>query len=231
MKLLSSISLPTEPYLEQWARIFRFAKADPLIVHKFATQKKVKIIDLGCGQDIQYHKYLKLIFPNDTRRLRYIGVDPLIKPKSTKDVQIIAKKFENIKLKEKADIVCMYAVLEHVDDPEKLLKHALTLLKPDGVILATTPSPLAQLPLEFFCYVLGIISKREIDEHKRYPTKASLLKNCKTLGKVFSFHQYFEFGLNNFLAVSKSPFKSNEVTLYENDFKIIGRVLDHNRLS
>lgn len=203
MKLLSSISSPSEPYLEQWARIFRFSKADPFVEAKLKEKQKVTVVDLGCGQDTQYFKYLCAVFPEYKDKIQYIGVDPLIKPKKTKQVQIIASKFEDLKLTEKADVVTMFAVLEHVDDPGKLLKHAVSLLKPDGVILATTPTPMARYPLEFFCYVLGIISKREIDEHQRYPTRASLLDLKRKLGKVSCLHEYFELGLNNFLLVRK----------------------------
>lgn len=208
MKLLSSISLPDEPWLEKWARFLRYKQADIFIEQKVQKENST-LIDFGCGQDILYHKYLRHTFPLISQKMRYIGIDPLL-PKSEKrghNVELFKSTFEKSLLNTKAEVITMFAVIEHVDDPYVLLSNACRLLKPGGILIATSPSPLAQLPLEFCCYILGIISKREIDEHKRYPTKKSLMHLVERLQKnkvnIRATHRYFELGLNNLLIIHR----------------------------
>lgn len=211
MKLHTLISLPNEPWLEKWARMFRYGKADTIITRLASTStKNITLVDFGCGQDTLYRKYLRVKHPKLTKRLQYIGIDPLLQTTAIPDVhaRLIKKRFEDVSLPQKADIVVMFAVLEHVDDAKELLTHAWNMLKPNGVVIATTPSPLARLPLEFLSHALGIISVREIEEHKRYPDKDYLFSLCRTLGPHSATHEYFELGLNNFFVLKKgSPAK------------------------
>jgi len=228
MRLLTLISLKNEPLLEKWARFFRYAKADGIIQEKAATKKQITLVDFGCGQDILYYKYLSHTSPSLAKKLNYIGIDPLIDPKSArklKAVTLINKRFEDIKFKEKADIISIFAVLEHVDDPAELLLTAAKHLKPDGVIVATTPSPLARYPLEFFSYVLGIIAKREIDEHKRYPNRKFLLGLNKQLKGLKIEHEYFEFGLNNYCVIGKNKPASLPQYSFSRDLSLLWSVL------
>lgn len=209
-KLLTSISLRTEPWLEKWARLFRFQAITPTVKAYLEEHVGIiRIVDYGCGQDVLYKKYLDLKLPQYKSRIEYVGIDPLIHEKQHDLIghaEIIRSKFERIKLPKKADIVVMLAVLEHVDDATVLLHSAMKLIKPGGMIVGTTPSPLSKYPLEFFSYGLGIISVREIAEHKRYPTKVTLEHDskiaAKRLKKSIQFtHRYFEFGLNNYFEV------------------------------
>src|SRR5258708_1199842 len=210
MRLPTLISLPNEPALEKWARLFRYRKADGLISQELQGKGALTLVDFGCGQDISYHKYLGYTFGQKAKKIHYIGLDPLL-PKSAKkspNIELIKAKFEDVHLKEKADLITMFAVLEHVDDPLSLVREACMVLKPGGTLIITTPAPLARFSLEFFSYFLGIISTREIDEHKRYPTKESLLHIVAQLQKVglriTATHTYFELGLNNLLIIRKT---------------------------
>ena len=202
MKLPTSISLPNEPWLEKWARLWRFRKTRDYIATLLEEKKNITLIDFGCGQDTLYYTYLSEEFPKGISKVSYIGIDPLIKSRTKKNHRIVKSQFEKIKLTEKADVIVMLAVIEHVDDPSHLLLNALRLLKPNGIILATTPSPFSKPILEFFSSILGIISKREIDEHKRYPTRESLLAMIPKKYRACTSHEYFEFGLNNFIVIS-----------------------------
>ncbi len=210
LKLPSLISLKNEPFLEKWARLFRFREITPSILSYLQKNTgSVTVVDYGCGQDILYKKYMNVQFSQYAHRLHYVGIDPLIHEEHHDLIghaKVIRSKFEEVKLPKKADIIVMLAVLEHVDDASVLLESALRLLKPGGMIIGTTPSPLSKVPLEFFSYNLGIISTREIEEHKRYPTKESIEKAAKLAGKrvkkqVTLTHHYFELGLNNYFEI------------------------------
>lgn len=209
MKLPSLMSLPSDPWLEKWARYFRFQKAVPLLKDYLTKHKGViRLIDYGSGQDILFYKFLSHCFPSEINRIEYIGIDPLAKRSKRKNIEIIPSQFEKVKLNKKADIAVMFAVLEHVDSPQKLLSHSLKLLKPKGIIIVTTPSWLSKPVLEFFSYSLGIIAVREIEEHKRYFSKFSLLNLGNQLllhsHSINFTHCYFELGLNNLFVIRKT---------------------------
>ncbi len=220
--------MENEPILEKWARFFRYSKADSFIAEKLNTSKSITLIDFGCGQDILYYKYLQQIFPSRVFNFKYFGVDPLLNPRlsiKSKKVSLIKKKFEISEIKEKADIITMFAVLEHVIDPAKLLRQAAKALKPDGIMIITTPSPLARFPLEFASHVLGIIAEREINEHQRYPNRKFLLAMNHEL-KTLSFeHEYFELGLNNLLVVRKTKGKPLPFYSFTADLTLILHVI------
>lgn len=208
-KLLSTISLPNEPLLEKWARLFRFQAVVPRIVSYLSSHSGlVTLVDFGCGQDILLKKYLDFLHPTLSHRIRYIGIDPLVKTKTVAaGVEIIKEQFESVRLKQKADIVVMLAVLEHVDSMESLLSHATSLIKPHGFVIGTTPTPIAKYFLEFFSHQLGVISVREINEHKRYPTEKTIAAALNALQqkekrRVILSHSYFELGLNNLFVLS-----------------------------
>lgn len=204
-RLTNKISLVDEPWLEKWARLIRYMQSEKLIRGLLNTRKSINLLDVGCGQDTLFYNYLCQVFPNDVARINYIGLDPLIDKKNIKNkkIKIITSKYETQlkKMTSSFDIITAFAVLEHVDSPKDLLKQLVELLKKDGYLFGTTPSKLAKPVLEFLSYVLGIISKREIDEHKNYFDKqfierVSPTKN-KSGNKIRSCHWYFEFWLNN----------------------------------
>lgn len=207
MKLLTSISLSSEPMLEKWARYFRFGTSTGTLKHLFSSKRgKIRIVDYGCGQDILFYKFLQHKFPDELGRVEYIGLDPLIKSYKKKNIQVYKTRFERAHIKTKADLVVMFALLEHVDDPPALLRQAISLLDQGGVILVTTPSWVSKPILEFLSFGIGVISQREIAEHKRYFSRSQMLGLGKTLQKNFRIqysHEYFELGLNNLFTITR----------------------------
>lgn len=209
LSLIKTISLPQEAYLEKWARLFRYNQS--LVIIKYLLQNrnnKIKILDIGCGQDTLFYKYIKYHFPNDIHRFDYTGIDPLIKTKQTLDrINIIESSYESYfkKTKNKYDFVTLFAVLEHVDSPKDLLFILSKVLNKNGILIGTTPSFFSKPVLEVLSYRMGLISEREIEEHKNYFSKNTmnlLFKEIsKTFPKYYFNHDYFEFGLNNLFTI------------------------------
>ncbi len=190
----------------------RFRTVCPAILQYLDSRPgQIRLVDYGCGQDILFKKYFDSTYPSYASRIHYIGLDPLIASNSDPSlhgIEIIRSQFEKVKLSSKADVTIMLAVLEHVDDAALLLEVALHNTSKGGIIVGTTPSPLAKLPLEFLSYTLGIISTREIEEHKRYPTRQTITTALKKITetspvKLYHTHRYFEFGLNNYFFIKK----------------------------
>lgn len=182
-----------EPILEPILRRIRF---DMVLKHVRAGSV---VVDLGCGHT-----------PNFLNRLQSyisqgVGIDPLIKSGKKGRIRLLSKFLsDRIPLKNNfADHVTLTAVLEHLDDPTSLLKEAHRILKPGGTLLLTTPSPLNKPLLEFLSFKLGVVSQREIAEHKRYFWKKELVDSLKSVGFKKIKHSYFEFYLNNFASATK----------------------------
>lgn len=194
-----------EEILEPLARYFRFING----VDHINTAEPIIIADLGCGPEIRFYKYLR---SNGVKLKKYYGVDPLIKKnvvskfKKKKNINFVTKPLvKKVALKSNSvDYVVGFAFFEHIDHPKEILAEAYRILKPGGKVILTVPSDMAQPFLEFMSHKLKIISRREIEEHKQYFNKESLMKIIpKGVKKKNVKHRYFEFGLNNLLVIKK----------------------------
>lgn len=188
------MSLPlSEPILEPLLRKLRFNKT---LSH---IRPNSVVVDIGCGHT-----------PHLLNRLeRYIkegiGVDQLIADRTYGNIKLISKLLaDKIPLRGGlADHVTLVAVLEHLEMPGPLLGESYRILKKGGTLILTTPTPLNKPLLEFLSFRLGLVSKREIAEHKTYFWKRELCQLVKVAGFRNIKHQYFELYLNNFLVAKK----------------------------
>ncbi|MDP2104336.1 MAG: methyltransferase domain-containing protein, partial [Candidatus Gracilibacteria bacterium] len=99
------------------------------------------------------------------------------------------------------DIVTSMAIIEHLNHPEQYLKEVHRILKPNGTFVMTVPSVYAKPVLEFLAYKLGVISKEEILDHKRYYDRTKLREALMQAGFLEKniHHSYFQLGMNNFV--------------------------------
>lgn len=195
-----------EEFLEPIVRWLRFRAIWSLL----PRTRPLVVVDLGCGPRAQFYRYAL------SRRLpmkRYVGVDPLFDAaqvadlKGRREVEFITSSLAgSIPLPNAtADCVVALAFLEHVDQPADVLREAIRLLAPGGVALFTTPTPPAKKVLEFLSFRLGLISPREIAEHKNYFSREDLLRLGRAADSSADVrHRFFEFGLNQVLAITKT---------------------------
>lgn len=126
------------------------------------------LADLGCGEG----DFLRYI--NIKRQIAFgYGIDKKIKYPN-------ANIYQNLLFKEgdlnkripldntSVDVVTALAVIEHLYNPSIFVLEILRILKPGGVCILTTPSPIAKPLLEFMAYRLRIISEKDIRDHKHY---------------------------------------------------------------
>ncbi len=155
-----------EGLLEAWLSKLRYRKADSLIPESY---RNGRILDIGCGYN-----------PVGLMNIRFAqkwGIDKLVDSEKSKYFE----EHHNIRLKQVDlekdealpfednffDVVTMLAVIEHIS-PERIpwiLGEIRRILKPSGILILTTPSPYAELPLNILSRI-GLVSKEEIDEHK-----------------------------------------------------------------
>lgn len=96
------------------------------------------------------------------------------------------------------DLITMFATLEHLANPEAIIREVHRALVPGGTLLLTTPSRLSKPLLEFLAFRLHLIDEEEIADHKRYFTKRDLQALLIQNGFPESRTQYFELGFNLF---------------------------------
>ena len=122
----------------------------PPLLAKFVRQKRTlavlphiqgDVLDLGCGVS-RIPRYLN---PNS----KYVGVE--INPKFIKWLRDNYPRHTfyqwdlvtgNLCFHSQFDTVLMIAVLEHLRNPDNVMKQIPALLKPDGKLVMTTPTPL-----------------------------------------------------------------------------------------
>jgi ubiquinone/menaquinone biosynthesis C-methylase UbiE len=97
------------------------------------------------------------------------------------------------------DHVVMLAVLEHLTEPEKVLREAYRVIAPGGSLIMTWPSSTVD-PILNVLHGLRLVSdEMESDEHqKRIPVDA-LQTMLHGIGFQKFLHRRFELGLNNLM--------------------------------
>lgn len=146
----------------------RLRKIAPLIPEGSA------ILDLGCG----YRGELLMSIPRARRR---VGIDLSIA--SDTELELIEGRVDmSLPFPDKTfEIVTALAIIEHVEDPTTMLSEIGRVLKPGGRVLITTPDLAGKLPLELMAR-LGLISREEIADHKRYYTRRALRQAMEQVG-------------------------------------------------
>ena len=160
------------------------------------------IVDIGCGQNGDF-----LLRSKKKIRKGY-GLDLKITNKTIDNIELINNR--NMKklpiAKESIDVVFLNAVLEHLTDPRTMLKNCLKLLKPQGLIILTTPAPCSKPLLEFLAFKLHVINELEIKDHVHYYSKKDIKKLIKKLSSHAKLIEYkkFELGLNSIIVIKKN---------------------------
>ncbi len=151
--------------------------------------KNCTLLDFGCGDD--YNLLLKL----KPHIKKGIGIDAKIKNTIKENNLIINSRTKEIKDKS-IDCVISLAVLEHLERPLAPFLELKRIIKPNGKIMITTPSPSSKPLLEFMAFKLKIINAQEIKDHKHYFSKRDLEKIFKKAGFKKIRIKKFQFGLN-----------------------------------
>ena len=103
------------------------------------------------------------------------------------------------------DVVLCVSVLEHLWEPEAVLKQFQRVLAPEGVCLLNVPSWRGKAFLEFSAFRLGLSPADEMDDHKAYYDPRDLWPLLVRAGFKPSGIRCFKhkFGLNTFAVCRK----------------------------
>tara|TARA_Y100000310_G_scaffold210775_1_gene211387 strand:+ start:3136 stop:3738 length:603 start_codon:yes stop_codon:yes gene_type:complete len=157
-----------------------------------------RILDIGCG------KFPLFLSKVDFREKHGVDYLPPIKSKEFKLKQLDLSQSKLPYKENYFDTVTMLAVLEHLD-PErnpKLIKEVYRTLKPGKRLILTTPSPLGNNVLKVMAR-LNLVSKEEIDEHKKIYSLKELSLLLREAGFNIIKLGNFELFMNNYVCVEK----------------------------
>jgi len=183
-----------EPFLE---KILRYIRAKKVI--SCLSGSKI-ICDIGCGFNAYFLRKVKNII------IKGYGIDKKLNIKETGN--IIFKKtefFNNLPFSNNYfDAVTMIAVLEHLNDCNSIIKEANRILKPEGLLIITTPTAKAKKLLEFLAYKLSILNKKEIKEHCNYFNKNEIIELLENNHFFIKKYANFEFKFNSIVVALKN---------------------------
>ncbi len=170
-------------------------------IFKLVSNKKA-ILEIGCGPQAFFLRSLA-----SQRNKKLIGIDPKLERNLSlpDNLTLIKEKIiDKINLaNDSVDCVIMLAVLEHLDKPSQVLNEVYRILKPNGLLCLTTPTPLGKKIIEFLSFKLKLIDPAQVLEHKNYFNKNNLEKMAQKAGFTKTKHQYFQLGCNNFFVTYK----------------------------
>lgn len=183
--------------LEKFLSEKRAQKANEFIPNSF---RDGNILDIGCG----FYPH----FLTSTKFKNKFGIDPAVNTQ-VKGIKLqkidIAK--QKLPFKDNSfEVVTMLAVFEHIEK-EKLtsaIKEINRVLKPEGRLIITTPSPWSDKLLHHMAR-LGLISSEEIHDHKSHYTQSKILDIIESSGfnKSKMKKGYFEAYLNMWFLAEK----------------------------
>ncbi|MEI8345760.1 MAG: class I SAM-dependent methyltransferase [Candidatus Omnitrophota bacterium] len=163
-----------------------------------------RCLDIGCG----YHASLL------TKLMPYlsqgVGVDVSVRPdlRTLKPLSFIERPAEEALAELKGrffDAIFLISVLEHLEDPERVLRACHELLGEGGLLVINVPTWAGKSFLEFSAFRLGLSPAVEMDDHKMYYDKKDLWPILVKAGFKPSRIRlkYYKLWLNLFAVISK----------------------------
>lgn len=185
-----------EALLESFLHSYRSKKILPYI------PRAARVLDLGCG-------YRGTLLRSISSRIDTgVGIDLDVEQLNMPaNIRLIRGRLgeKDLPFRDNSfNLVNASALLEHLDDPEAVLSEAYRVLGNQGTLLITVPSIFAKPVLEFLSFRMGLISRQEVADHKRYYTKGSLVEALAAVGFRCEVIKcgYFQLGFN-LIAIAK----------------------------
>jgi 2-polyprenyl-3-methyl-5-hydroxy-6-metoxy-1,4-benzoquinol methylase len=159
------------------------------------------ILDFGCGNE-------SFLLGSVSSKIKSgVGLDYEVPNKKENNIEYINYKFDGkLPLKDKSfDKVFLLAVLEHIETNKvyDLFLEFKRILKNDGKIVLTTPTPKSRWLLEFLAYKMKLISSQEIKDHQKYYDKVEIIKLAEECKLKLAGYKLFQFGLNSCAILEK----------------------------
>jgi 2-polyprenyl-3-methyl-5-hydroxy-6-metoxy-1,4-benzoquinol methylase len=142
----------------------------------FTHSEHISILDVGCGDGLFFDRLLEF---GDVEGVE--AAADLISPDGPHRNRIHVAPFDlNFKPGKEYDLIVMLDVLEHLDAPAEALRHAMSLLKPGGIVFITVPA-----------FPVLWTNHDRINQHRARFTKASFRQLATSARMGISKNHYF----------------------------------------
>ncbi len=161
------------------------------MINSLKTRKSKSILSMGIGHGVVSSLIIREMIDSLENYCIVEGSDEIIKHFSSihaelSKIEIICSMFEDFVPDKQYDAIEMGFVLEHIDDPERILNHYSLFLKPNGIIYIAVPNArsLHRLVGNKAGILKDIYALSDFDltaGHKRYfdiDSLKALLKQC-----------------------------------------------------
>jgi SAM-dependent methyltransferase len=179
--------------LDHFIARMRFQAAYPHI------RKGARVCDLGCGLDAAFLDFAA------ERIAHGVGVDDQVRDGAGgrwKRVRADIRAALPLESSE-FDNVVMLAVLEHLPEPEPVLREAYRILRPRGSLILTWPSAMVDPILKVLHTLRFVSDEMESDEHQKRIPLGTLQQMLHRIGFNEFIHYTFELGLNNLMVATR----------------------------
>jgi ubiquinone/menaquinone biosynthesis C-methylase UbiE len=157
------------------------------------------VCDLGCGAGAPFLEYI------ESRIVSGVGLDEHVGVSPRENISVVPADITASLPLESAqfDHVTMLAVLEHLTQPVRVLAEAYRILRPQGTLVMTWPSPVVDPILEVLTRVKVVNHELGFDQHQPRIPKKKLKEMLEEIGFTRFEDGRFEMGLNNWLVAHK----------------------------
>ena len=174
------------------------------IIRELVGRRDLSVLELGCGY------VARNLFAIEDRASSLVAVDFNLSDAVKQHPKFVAVE-SNIDgalpqmANHKFDLILLISVLEHLEDPLRILIECKKMLRPGGVLLVNVPTWLGKIFLEYAAFVLKVAPKEEMDDHKMYYDKRDLWPVLVKAGFLPSNLKlrYHKFRLNLFASARK----------------------------
>ena len=174
------------------------------IIRELAGQRDLSVLELGCGYAARN------LFAIEDRAASLVAVDFNLSDAVKHHAKFIAVE-SNIDgalpqiANHKFDLILLISILEHLEEPVRILIECKKILRPGGVLLVNVPTWLGKIFLEYAAFSLKVAPKEEMDDHKMYYDKRDLWPVLVKAGFLPSNLnlRYHKFRLNLFASARK----------------------------
>ncbi|MCW5199156.1 class I SAM-dependent methyltransferase [Desulfobulbus sp. F1] len=186
-----------EPIFEPVLRKIRIGK----VIDEIKNIPRCNLLDIGCGFNYSFLSEVEQYIEHGT------GIDFKVNEIYSEKISTIKMLLdETLNFSDCSfDAVTMLAVLEHIDKPIHIFSEIYRVLKPGGKLILTVPGKKAKPLLEFLAFKIGIVSRAEIEDHKKYYDLEEISQLVLNINEFEIIkHEHFQFGMNNFCVIKKS---------------------------
>jgi len=155
------------------------------------------LLDIGCHQG-EFLDYL------GARISSGVGLDPLAPNRQTPRYQLLSQRFtDSVNFPDGTfDAITLLATLEHIQDKGKLPLNCHRLLRAEGRVILTVPSPMVDVIVTCLRF-LRLADGMSVEQHHDYPpaeTSPLFLRHQF----VIEHHRRFQLGLNHLFVFRKT---------------------------